>query len=122
MIPLNGHTFWTPSQYDPILPPLVRRMPGRPKKNRIRAVEEKEDGVRRRKRRYTNEALLARDKKDNMKMSRVGRIMICTSCHKEGHNKRTCTNQGNDGTSSSGVRFQGVGVYTNIETGRTVIN
>ncbi|CAN1125828.1 hypothetical protein LINPERHAP2_LOCUS3081 [Linum perenne] len=28
----------------------------------------------------------------------------------------------NSGTSSNGVRFQGVGVYTNVETGRTVIN
>ncbi|CAN1789043.1 hypothetical protein LINPERHAP1_LOCUS18310 [Linum perenne] len=77
LMPMDGHASWAPSQYGPVLPPLVRKMPGRPK----------------RKRRYTNEVLLARDKKDHNKMSKVGRIMTCTSCHKEGHNKRTCANQ-----------------------------
>ncbi|CAN1777247.1 hypothetical protein LINPERHAP1_LOCUS13978 [Linum perenne] len=90
MIPMDGHTSWVPSQYTPVLPPMVRKMPGRPKKNRVRGVEEKEDGVRRRKRKYTNEDLMARDKNDPTKISRVGRIMTCKSCKKEGHNKRTC--------------------------------
>ncbi|CAN1824240.1 hypothetical protein LINPERHAP1_LOCUS30699 [Linum perenne] len=74
LLPLDGHTAWVPSHYDPVLPPLVRKMPGRPKK----------------KRSYTTEALLARDKSNLTKMSRVGRLMTCTSCRKEGHNKRTC--------------------------------
>ncbi|CAN1295046.1 hypothetical protein LINPERPRIM_LOCUS22696 [Linum perenne] len=74
LLPLDGHTTWVPSHYDPVLPPLVRKIPGRPKK----------------KRGYTTEALLARDKSDLTKMSRVGRLMTCTSCRKEGHNKRTC--------------------------------
>ncbi|CAN1137101.1 hypothetical protein LINPERPRIM_LOCUS21255 [Linum perenne] len=77
MTPMDGHTLWPPSQYDPVLPPLVRKMPGRPKKKRV----------------YTNDYLMKRDKNDPTKMSKVGRVMTCTSCHKEGHNKRTCVEQ-----------------------------
>ncbi|CAN1140274.1 hypothetical protein LINPERPRIM_LOCUS24738 [Linum perenne] len=90
MLPIDGHTLWVQSQYAPVLPPMVRKMPGRPKKNRVRGVEEKEDVVRRRKRKYTNEDLMARDKNDPTKISRIGRIMTCKSCKQEGHNKRTC--------------------------------
>ncbi|CAN1291697.1 hypothetical protein LINPERPRIM_LOCUS21255 [Linum perenne] len=93
MTPMDGHTLWPPSQYDPVLPPLVRKMPGRPKKNRVRGVEERQDGVRRKRRVYTNDYLMKRDKNDPTKMSKVGRVMTCTSCHKEGHNKRTCVEQ-----------------------------
>ncbi|CAN1166443.1 hypothetical protein LINPERPRIM_LOCUS34266 [Linum perenne] len=77
MILMNGHSAWVPSQYDPVLPPLRRKMPGRPKK----------------KRKYTDEELMARDKNDSSKMSRVARIMTCKSCKKEGHNTRTCSLQ-----------------------------
>ncbi|CAN1153763.1 hypothetical protein LINPERPRIM_LOCUS14916 [Linum perenne] len=28
MTPMNGHTSWTPSQNDQVLPPMVRKMPG----------------------------------------------------------------------------------------------
>ncbi|CAN1286474.1 hypothetical protein LINPERPRIM_LOCUS19318 [Linum perenne] len=90
MEPMAGHNSWTPSTYNPVHPPLTRKMPGRPKKNRVRSVEEKEDKARKRKRKYTNEDLLARDKKDSSKISKVGRVMTCTFCTKEGHNTRTC--------------------------------
>ncbi|CAN1305979.1 hypothetical protein LINPERPRIM_LOCUS26681 [Linum perenne] len=90
MEPMAGHNSWTPSTYNPVHPPLSRKMPGRPKKNRVRSVEEKEDKARKRKRKYTNEDLLARDKKDSSKISKVGRVMTCTFCTKEGHNTRTC--------------------------------
>ncbi|CAN1821530.1 hypothetical protein LINPERHAP1_LOCUS29537 [Linum perenne] len=93
MIPLDGHELWPPSQYAPVLPPHIRKMPGRPRKNRLRAVEERQDGVRRRKHSYTNEHLLKRDRTDLAKMSRVGRVMTCSNCHQEGHNKKTCTEQ-----------------------------
>ncbi|CAN1262191.1 hypothetical protein LINPERPRIM_LOCUS11182 [Linum perenne] len=125
MILMNGHSAWVPSQYDPVLPPLRRKMPGRPKKNRVRSVEEKEVGIRRRRRKYTDEELMARDKNDSSKMSRVARIMTCKSCKKEGHNTRTCSlqkeNQVNQGK-TNGKKFQGIGVYTNIDTGRTVVD
>ncbi|CAN1268567.1 hypothetical protein LINPERPRIM_LOCUS13226, partial [Linum perenne] len=71
---MDGHASWTPSTYDSVQPPLTRKMPGRPKKNRVRSVEE----------------LLARDKKDTSKMSRIGRVITSTFCTKEGHNTRTC--------------------------------
>ncbi|CAN1131398.1 hypothetical protein LINPERHAP2_LOCUS6379, partial [Linum perenne] len=87
---MDGHASWTPSTYDSVQPPLTRKMPGRPKKNRVRSVEEKEDRARKRKCKYRNEELLARDKKDTSKMSRIGRVITCTFCTKEGHNTRTC--------------------------------
>ncbi|CAN1324471.1 hypothetical protein LINPERPRIM_LOCUS33109 [Linum perenne] len=99
MTPLDGHELWPPSQYAPVLPPHIRKMPGRPRKNRVRAVEERQDGVRRRKRSYTNKHLLKRDGTNPTKMSR-----------------------GNNGASSSRQPFAGVGVYTNVDTGQTVLN
>ncbi|CAN1294973.1 hypothetical protein LINPERPRIM_LOCUS22672 [Linum perenne] len=85
---MDGHELWPPSQYSPVLPPHIRKTPGRPKKNRVHAVEERQDGVRRRKRSYTNEHFLKRDRNDHRKMSRVGRVMTCSNCHKEGHKRR----------------------------------
>ncbi|CAN1185034.1 hypothetical protein LINPERHAP2_LOCUS37305 [Linum perenne] len=82
---------WVPSKYDPVLPPISRKMPGRPKKNRVKSVEEKEDRARKRKQIYTDVELLARDTNDPTKMSKVGRIMTCKSCRKERHNTRTCS-------------------------------
>ncbi|CAN1242467.1 hypothetical protein LINPERPRIM_LOCUS5351 [Linum perenne] len=90
MKPMDGHTSWTPSTYDPVHQPLTRKMPGRPNNNRVRSVEENEDKARKRKCKYTNEDLLAQDKKDSSKMGKVGRVMTCTFCTKEGHDTRTC--------------------------------
>ena len=53
---------------DPVEPPLLRRMPGRPKKNRKREPGEPMTGEK------------------NASMSTVR----CNFCHKLGHNKRTC--------------------------------
>ncbi|CAN1182923.1 hypothetical protein LINPERPRIM_LOCUS515 [Linum perenne] len=75
MMPMDGHTTWVPSKYAIVLPPLSRKMPGRPKKKRVKSVEE----------------LMTRDKKDPTRISRVGRIMTCKTCKKEGHNSRTCS-------------------------------
>ncbi|CAN1240295.1 hypothetical protein LINGRAPRIM_LOCUS2677 [Linum grandiflorum] len=136
MIPMDGHTTWVPSQYDHVLPLLKRKMPGPPKK----------------KRKYTDAELLAPDTNDSSKISRIGRIMTCKSCKQEGHNARTCAlrkkkqvcfnycvtyiyycmwmsnsimfmlfEQDGAGTSNGGA-FKGVGVYTNSDTGRTVIH
>ncbi|KAH6824223.1 hypothetical protein C2S53_001250, partial [Perilla frutescens var. hirtella] len=58
----------------PIQPPLVRKMPGRPKRNRKRST----------------------DKKKNESRKKLGYLhsrMTCQRCLQEGHNKRTCKNE-----------------------------
>ncbi|CAN0893143.1 hypothetical protein LINGRAHAP2_LOCUS17978 [Linum grandiflorum] len=150
MEPMDGPKLWPSSNYEDVLPPAFRAMPGRPKKKRILSVEEKEDTSKKKKRRiYTSDELLAQDKNDSSKLGRVGRIMSCKTCGKEGHNKRTCaflkekhasTQSGqqdqrsrSDSRSTTsrlnkkrpGVatkRFQGVGVYTNEHTGRSILD
>ncbi|CAN1186717.1 hypothetical protein LINPERPRIM_LOCUS10998 [Linum perenne] len=82
MTPMDGHRTWVQSQYDLVLPSLRRKMPGRPKKNRVRSVKEKEDGAHRRRRKYTDEELTTKDNNDPSKMTRVCRIMTCKSCKK----------------------------------------
>ncbi|CAN1160301.1 hypothetical protein LINPERPRIM_LOCUS21758 [Linum perenne] len=91
MIPMDGHKTWVPSQYAIVLPPLSRKMSRRPKKKRVKSVEKKEDGVRRRNKTYTAAKLITRDKEDPTRINRVGRIMTCKTCKKEGHNSRTCS-------------------------------
>ncbi|KAL4282620.1 hypothetical protein GQ457_16G009370 [Hibiscus cannabinus] len=60
---------WVPiTDMEPILPPTIRRPPGRPTKKR---------------RREANEVV-------NPKLSKKGQQANCTKCGKTGHNKRTC--------------------------------
>ncbi|GJZ82879.1 putative reverse transcriptase domain-containing protein, partial [Tanacetum coccineum] len=51
----------------PPLPLIVRKMPGRPRKERIKAPSE-----------------------NNSQVSRVGRVMRCSNCQGLGHNKASC--------------------------------
>ncbi|CAN1731896.1 hypothetical protein LINPERHAP1_LOCUS1380 [Linum perenne] len=72
--------------------------------------------------------MLARDKKDSSKISKVGRVMTCTFCTKEGHNTRTCAlrkaggssnDRGNSSTvdSNKGLKCtQENGLTSNIPT------
>ncbi|CAN1756845.1 hypothetical protein LINPERHAP1_LOCUS16869 [Linum perenne] len=91
MDPMDGPKSWPRSDYAIVLPPAFRAMPGRPKKNRVQAVEEKEDKMRKKRRRiYERDELLTRDNRDSSKLGRVGRVMSCKSCKGEGHNRRTC--------------------------------
>ncbi|PPR93901.1 hypothetical protein GOBAR_AA26776 [Gossypium barbadense] len=55
---------------EPILPPIIRRPPGRPKQTRRKEVDE----VR----------------KSGPKLSKTGQQTNCTKCGKPGHNTRTC--------------------------------
>lgn len=68
--PMNGERLWERRGLEPLQPPLQRRMPGRPKKQRRREHHEKDKGTR---------------------VSRVGTTIKCGKCKQPGHNKTTCT-------------------------------
>ena len=69
-------------EHDPILPPLIRRMPDRPKKNR---------------RREPNEPPLT-------SQSKRSTILRCCICKDFGHNKRTCPQYSSGPSGSSNER------------------
>ncbi|KAG8499394.1 hypothetical protein CXB51_005973 [Gossypium anomalum] len=73
MQPINGLHDCEKTGIQPVLPPIERKMPGRPKKNRR----------------------MAKDEPKKLKpghLSRKGLLMTCTHCGQHGHNKRSCTN------------------------------
>ncbi|GJX46299.1 hypothetical protein Tco_0271489 [Tanacetum coccineum] len=67
--PVFGSNMWKRTNDVPPLPPLVRRLRGRPQKARIKAPYES----------------------SGSHTSRVGRIMTCTNCWQKGHNMALCT-------------------------------
>lgn len=72
MNPVGGMTFWPDSsQYTKVLPPKPKKMPGRPRKQRIRAAHER---------------------KNSGKVSKAGGVMTCSNCQQKGHNRVTGTN------------------------------
>ena len=73
MKPVDGIDFWPDqSMYTVVLPPKPRKMPGRPRKKRIRSSSEGGSPKR---------------------VSRVGTEMTCSICHQPGHNKKGCKNE-----------------------------
>ncbi|GKA93664.1 hypothetical protein Tco_0815650 [Tanacetum coccineum] len=71
IIPLTGMLQWPPTNYQKPLPPIARRMPGRPPTKRKRDATE------------------GNDKNRNI-VSRVSRIIHCKKCGKEGNNYASC--------------------------------
>nr|GFC02696.1 zinc finger, PMZ-type [Tanacetum cinerariifolium] len=67
--PVSGTKLWKKSDLPKPLPPGERKLPGRPRKKRIKHPSE-----------YDHE------------ISRVGRVMHCHRCWQSGHNKSKCTN------------------------------
>nr|GFB38753.1 hypothetical protein [Tanacetum cinerariifolium] len=67
--PVPGTKLWKKSDLPKPLPPGERKLPGRPRKRRIRHPSK-----------YDHE------------ISRVGRVMHCHRCWHSGHNKSKCTN------------------------------
>ena len=65
--PVYGSNMWKRTRDPPLLPPLMRTMPGRPRKKRIIAPDE-----------------------NNSQVTRRGRIMTCSNCQERGHNKASC--------------------------------
>nr|XP_016486104.1 PREDICTED: uncharacterized protein LOC107806465 [Nicotiana tabacum] len=88
--PVTNMEMWPSTQNPSIEPPVITKMPGRPKKNRKRAQDE--------------------PKKKFGKRSRKGTPMICSNCKTLGHNRKGCpilaaqtTNQQSGPTSDSGT-------------------
>ena len=69
--PVRGRRFWPISEEGQLMPPISKRMPGRPSKKRRREPLEGKG-------------------KSTVKISRQGRVFKCGICHGEGHNKRCC--------------------------------
>ncbi|PWA53950.1 hypothetical protein CTI12_AA440880 [Artemisia annua] len=65
--PVCGSNMWKRTRDPPLLPPLMRTMPGRPRKKRILAPDE-----------------------NNSQVTRRGRFMTCSNCQERGHNKARC--------------------------------
>lgn len=75
MSPLNGADLWEPSGIEKLLAPEVKKLPGRPKKQRVKAPhEEHKLGA-------------------SGKLSRKGIEMTCQNCFQIGHNRLTCKNE-----------------------------
>ncbi|GJY37347.1 pentatricopeptide repeat-containing protein [Tanacetum coccineum] len=73
LTPVGGMNFWPDcSEMSKVLPPKPKKMPGRPRKKRIRASHETK---------YPN------------KISRSGVQMTCSNCFQRGHNNSSCKNQ-----------------------------
>ena len=81
MQPLRGSKFWKIDEYALIEPPIVKKQPGRLKKNR-------------RKDKFEAKKIPA-----SGRLSKKGSEMTCVICNQVGHNRRSCKNKGN---SSSG--------------------
>lgn len=74
--PLRGRAFWPTNEEGPMLPPMVKIMPGRLAKKRRREPMESKN------KRKTN-------------LSREDRVMTCNICHSKGHNKGHCPQKSN---------------------------
>jgi hypothetical protein len=70
--PVRGEKMWPNTGMSEVLPPIVRRMPGRPKKLRRREKDEPKKGK---------------------KLSRKGTKMTCQTCGQVGHNKKGCSSR-----------------------------
>ena len=71
LLGMNGMDQWPSTNYQKPLPPIVKKMPGRPPHKRKKDAGEKDDGNRTR-------------------VGRKGVIMHCSLCKGEGHNVRGC--------------------------------
>lgn len=71
---VHGERMWPKGVGYPVQPPLIRKMPGRPKKKRRRDADEI-------------------DPQNPTRMRRTGMVMTCQKCFQVGHNSRGCKNE-----------------------------
>lgn len=85
--PVRGKNFWDIDSFDPMLPPPVVKLPGRPSVKRKRTEE-----ARRRLRVASHPSSSQGPSQGSQveRFSKIGRITKCTFCRKEGHNRSTC--------------------------------
>ncbi|WOL01290.1 hypothetical protein Cni_G10006 [Canna indica] len=107
--PLNGEKIYANVQSEPILPPIVRRQTGRPKKVRNKHKSEKE-----------------KEHENPTKMSKSGVEMKCTVCNSYSHNNRSCKDKDKAPVSSqvtsSQINSENQGVQINSENQCVQIN
>ncbi|BAT81514.1 hypothetical protein VIGAN_03125200 [Vigna angularis var. angularis] len=70
IFPLNGPQLWKTTNFNDVLPPLIRKLPGRPKKKRKLEAWELT--------------------KDNTQMRVGGHRKKCTICRQTKHNRNNC--------------------------------
>ncbi|KAL4592185.1 hypothetical protein LXL04_005172 [Taraxacum kok-saghyz] len=75
ILPVNGTNLWEETEHPKPLPPLARRMPGRPSVKRKRHVSENQD-------KYSQVSSKGR-----------GRTVTCNNCLQKGHNRASCKNE-----------------------------
>nr|XP_017245786.1 PREDICTED: uncharacterized protein LOC108217466 [Daucus carota subsp. sativus] len=131
--PMEGSNMWPESSINPVLPPVERRMPGRPKKARRKEFGE-------------DVGTSKKQCEETMRVSRKKLQMTCSNCGGSGHNKKTCKNptkvvnsqpKKNRGrpkvekptTSVAPKKRQvkkytnmGAGLYIDLKTGKTYLN
>ena len=74
--PVPGKKFMKCDEYEAVEPPPVKKMPGRPRKKRVRSSNEPTTSTQ------------------AGKLSRNGQRQQCTICNQEGHNRVTCPKKG----------------------------
>ncbi|XVF75182.1 hypothetical protein PTKIN_Ptkin13bG0166800 [Pterospermum kingtungense] len=84
--PINGPSEWKKCGLERLLPPIARKTPGRPKKNRRKSTDE--------------------PKKSKGKLSRAGLIMTCSLCGQNGHNRRGCQDRAADVNAEGSSRIK----------------
>ncbi|XP_065855345.1 uncharacterized protein [Euphorbia lathyris] len=82
--PVRGKAFWNVDAFEPILPPPIVRMPGRPKKKRVREATEPDR------------------QSQTQKLSRAGHKKKCSKCGVFGHNNLKCKGVPTDASTTSG--------------------
>ncbi|CAH9123613.1 unnamed protein product [Cuscuta epithymum] len=90
--PIPGKAFMKVDEYEPILPPPVPNLLGRPKKNRVRGSNEVKG---------PGSGSKVVDSTSSHRASRKGQIQTCGICHLEGHKRAKCPNKDRPVTNES---------------------